>query len=329
MKRTWLLSDIIILKRRRAMAKRVILEAKSSSWRQFCTSLTCNTDLKVWKVIKSFSGHRSSYFIPTLHAQGISVKNKQHKSNKLANQFALSSSCLNYPPRFVNVTLTIQTRLLRNPMSHTTPIDPALNQDFSINELLSTISDTKNTTPGPDNICCEMFKHMSIKSLEVMLQLFNKIWFTGKIPPSWLHSIVAPIPKPNKPAHLLSSYGPISLTSNVCKLFEKMIVRRLNWFLEYHNVLHISQSGFRQRCRTTDHLLRLHDAIHKSMANKINVLSVFIDIEKAYGMVNKEVLLPKLLSYGISGRMFHFIRSFLSNRTFQFRIGSTLSMTNA
>jgi len=163
--------------------------------------------------------------------------------------------------------------------------------------------------------------------MEVILQLFNKIWLTSKIPPSWLHAIVVPIPKPNKPSHLPSSYRPISLTSNVCKLFEKMIVCRLDWFLEYHNVLHISQSGFRQRRKTTDHLLRLHDAIHKSMANKHNVLSVFIDIEKAYDMVNKEVLLSKLLSYGISGRMFRFIRSFLSNRTFQVCIGSTLSMT--
>jgi len=120
-----------------------------------------------------------------------------------------------------------------------------------------------------------------------MLQLFNKIWFTSKIPPCWLHSIVVSIPKPNKPAHLPSSYRPISLTSNVCKLFEKMLACHLNWFLEYHNVLHISQSGFRQRRKTTDHLLRLHDAIHKSMANKHNVLSVFIDIEKAYDMVKR------------------------------------------
>jgi len=65
--------------------------------------------------------------------------------------------------------------------------------------------------------------------------------------------------------------------------------------------------------------LRLHDAIRKSMANKHNVLSVFIDIEKTYDMVNKEVLLSKLLSYGISGRMFRFIRSFLSNQTFLVR----------
>ena len=125
---------------------------------------------------------------------------------------------------FVNVTLPIQTRLLRNAMSHTTPIDRL----FPLNELLSAIHDTENTTPGPDSICYEMFKHMSIKSLEVMPQLFNKIWFNGKIPPSWLHSIVVPIPKPTKPAHLPSSYCPISLTSNVCKLFEKMIVCQLN-----------------------------------------------------------------------------------------------------
>jgi len=72
-----------------------------------------------------------------------------------------------------------------------------------------------------------------------------------------------------------------------------------------------------------DHILRLHDAIHKSLANKHNVLFVFIDIEKAYDMVNKEVLLSNLLMSGISGRMFSFIRSFLSSRTFQVRIGST------
>jgi len=195
-----------------------------------------------------------------------------------SNQFALYSSCLNCPPRFVKVTLPIQTRLLRNAMSHMMPIDPHLNQAFSFNELLSAISDTKNSTPGPDNICYEIFKHMSIKSVEVMLQLFSKIWFTGNIPPSWLHSIVDPIPKPNKPAHLPSSYRPISLTSNVAKLFEKKLVCRLSWFLEYHNVLRISQSGFQHRRKTTDHLLRLHKEFHKVMANKHNVLSVFIDM---------------------------------------------------
>jgi len=157
MKRTWPLRDVIIFKRCRAKARRVILEAKSSSWQQFSTSLTSNSNLSnVWKVIKSLSGNCSSYFIPTLLAQGISAKSKQHKSNILANQFALCSSSLNYPPRFVNVIQPIQTRLLRNALSQATPIDPRLNQAFS---LLSTVQVSTNTTPGPDNIGYEVFKH--------------------------------------------------------------------------------------------------------------------------------------------------------------------------
>jgi len=110
-----------------------------------------------------------------LLAQGISAKNKQHKSNVLANQFALSSTSANYPPRFVNVFLPIKTRLMHQELSLATPIDPRINQTFTLKELISAVQDAKNTAPGPDNLCYEMFKHLSTKSLEVMLQLFNKI----------------------------------------------------------------------------------------------------------------------------------------------------------
>ena len=165
-------------------------------------------------------------------------------------------------------------------MSYPLPQDTQHNQAFSIDELLSALKDAKNTTPGLDNICYEMFKHMSVNSLAMKLRLFNKIWFTEKIP-SWLHSIIVPIPKAHKPTQMPSSYRPISLTSNVCKFFEKMVVRRLKWFLDYNNILSLTQSGFRQRRKTTDHLLRLHDIIHKSLANKRNVLAVFVDVEKS------------------------------------------------
>jgi len=40
-----------------------------------------------------------------------------------------------------------------------------------------------------------------------------------------------------------------------------MVVCRLKWFLEYYNILSFTQSGFRQRRKTTGHILRLHDII--------------------------------------------------------------------
>ena len=151
MKRTWLLSDIIIFERCRTRAKKVCTrrQAKSSSWRQFCMSLTSNSNLTSLEVIISFSGHRSSYFIQTTQIQ------HARKPVRFIQQLSkLSAAICQCDPTNPNATIAL---------SHTTPIDPDLNQDFSINELLF-IKDTKNTTRGPDNICYEMFKHMSIKS---------------------------------------------------------------------------------------------------------------------------------------------------------------------
>jgi len=106
---------------------------------------------------------------------------------------------------------------------------------------------------------------------------------------------------------------------------EKMVGQRLKWYLEYHSLLDINQSVFRARRITMDHIVRLHDAVQQALANKHNVLAVFIDIENAYDMVNKTVLLSKLLALGINGEMLRFIQSLLSCRTFQAGVGSSLS----
>ena len=54
-------------------------------------------------------------------------------------------------------------------------------------------------------------------------------------------------------------------------------------------------------------------------------MAVFIDIEKAYDMLWKEGLLVKLSKIGIDGQMFNWIKHLLSDRTFQVKIGNSLS----
>jgi len=115
----------------------LILEAKTSYWQQYCTSISSNTNLShVWQVIKCFSGQPSVHHIPTLVANGISGKNNQHKANMLANKFVLSSSASNYTPHFVNSTLPKKERNLQHTLSHPLLQDTRLNQAFSIDELL-------------------------------------------------------------------------------------------------------------------------------------------------------------------------------------------------
>ena len=331
MKRTRHPTDIIVFKRLRAKARQTILKAKQDAWEDYCSSITNNAKLaNVWRVVKKFTRTTSgSSSIPTLRSSADNLGiSEREKANMLAEQFYSASLDTNYSPQFIcnRVQITRELESFRNHLPGSSDRnDGLINVDFSLAELKSVIRGAKNTAPGVDKICYVMFQHLSDNALSVILQLLNNIWQTASIPKSWLHSIVIPIHKPNKPTHLPSSYRPISLTCTLCKLIEKMVANRLKWYMEFNSIYSPEQSGFRNRRRTLDHVLRLHDVVKKALCERRSVLAVFLDFEKAYDMVCRDAILLKLRRIGLSGRMFEFIRSFLSGRTFQVRISSVYS----
>ena len=87
------------------------------------------------------------------------------------------------------------------------------------------------------------------------------------------------------------------------------------------------QSGFREERSTLDHILRLHDLVYQSLINQKSVLTVFLDIVKAYDMVWRDGLITKLYGLGVRGTMLNWIESVISNRSFQVKIGHELSGT--
>lgn len=63
---------------------------------------------------------------------------------------------------------------------------------------------------------------------------------------------------------MAGNYRPIALTSNLCKLMEKMIVSRLNYVLESKEALATNQYGFRKGRSTLDALVKLETEIKKA-----------------------------------------------------------------
>ena len=115
---------------------------------------------------------------------------------------------------------------------------------------------------GPDEIHYQMLKHLPDTSLETLLNIFNCIWTTGKFPDGWQYATIIPIPKPGKDPAEPNNYRPIALTSCLCKTLERMINKRLTWFLESNNHISRFQFGFRSDRSTTDNLVRLETFIH-------------------------------------------------------------------
>ena len=100
----------------------------------------------------------------------------------------------------------------------------------------------------------EMLKHLGSTGKQVVLKLINKSWTTGQLPKAWKIAII-------KPAEETGSYRPISLTSCLGKLAERMTNARLYWWLETNKIIDVHQSGFRAGQRTEDLLFRITQKI--------------------------------------------------------------------
>ena len=74
----------------------------------------------------------------------------------------------------------------------------------------------------------------------------------------------------------------IALTSCLCKTLERMINKRLIWYLESNNLLSWYQSVFRAGRSTNDNLVRLETFIRDAFVKKEHIVAVFFDLEKAY-----------------------------------------------
>ena len=191
--------------------------------------------------------------------------------------------------------------------------------------MKSSLSRAHDTAEGPDKIHYQLLKHLPTESMALLLDIFNYIWQSGDFPECWREATVIPLPKPGKDHSDPNNYRPISLTSCVCKTFERMINDRLVWYLESNNILTDIQCGFRKRKSTLDHLVRLESFIRDAFLSKQEVVSVFFDLEKAYDTTWKYGILKDLHEAGLRGCMPLFISKFLENRNFKVRVGSTLS----
>ena len=79
-------------------------------------------------------------------------------------------------------------------------------------------------------------------------------------PESLRLATIIPIPKPGKDHAEPTNYRPIALTSCLYKTLERMINKRLVWYLESNNLITKFQSGFRAERSTNDNLVRLQNS---------------------------------------------------------------------
>ena len=144
-------------------------------------------------------------------------------------------------------------------------------------------------------------------------QLINDSISKGSFPDICKLAQVIPIFK-NYSRLLCTNYRPISFLSNISKIFEKVIYSRLNLFLKQHNHTYPYQFGFRIDYSTNNALMTIVERIQKQLDAGNYTAGVFVDLKKAFDIVDHNTLLEKLDYYGIRGVAKDWFHSYLGNR---------------
>jgi hypothetical protein len=97
-----------------------------------------------------------------------------------------------------------------------------------------------------------MLKELSLSAKKELLKGYNQVWEGDSFPEEWTKALVVPVLKPGKDASRVACYRLISLTSCVCKLFEKMVNNSLLHTLVSQGVILEQQYGFRRNRSTID-----------------------------------------------------------------------------
>ena len=194
------------------------------------------------------------------------------------------------------------------------PLDDITFNETEVKEILLHIKE--NSSPGPDGIHPNILKECADHLSHPLYCLFRDSLNTGIIPDIWKTANVTPIYKKGSKSDSLN-YRPVSLTSVVCKVLERIIRNRIMEHLDRNNLLSPQQHGFRSKRSCLTQLLEYFQEVHDYLdeIETCGVDAIYLDCKKAFDTVPHKRLLIKLRAYGITGNLLKWIESFLTNRT--------------
>ena len=233
------------------------------------------------------------------------IKDPKRMADALQNQFKSVFSDPN--------TINADEFNCENTRNH--PDNPTIQSfDFTIEDIIKAICEIKSSSSsGEDGITASILKNCKDGLAYPIYLIWKSSFNSGFIYQKFLTQMITPVHKKGSRSKPVN-YRPISLTSHIIKIFERIVRDKLVDYLECNNLLNSFQHGFRHGHSCLSELLAHYDDLLTNLSQGNDVDVIYLDFAKAFDKVDHRVLLKKIRALGISGKLYKWIKSFLSNR---------------
>ena len=201
---------------------------------------------------------------------------------------------------------TVQADSFPGPSLETLQISPLLVKE----EMLRL---KRHCSPGPDGIASFVLIEACEELVHPLTQIFKLSLRKSTVPDDWKVANITPIHKSGS-VKLVSNYRPISLTSIVSKLLEKLLKAAIMKHVMENELLNSSQHGFMAKKSCLTNLLHCLEEVTAILDSGDCVDILYLDFAKAFDKVQHKRLLSKLEALNIKGEILAWIKAWLSNR---------------
>lgn len=230
-------------------------------------------------------------------------KLKSNSSKQATNRRKIQSLATDYYRTLYSDNDTDREKTADNdPSTNNKKVPPVLLQEVQ----KAIMSQKPEKSPGPDNISNELIRGNVEEISPILTKLFNYIVTTGVIPKQWNESHIILLHKKGDKDDI-GNYRPISLISNVYKVFAKVILERITRALDENQP--IEQAGFRKNYSTIDHIHTIKQVLEKYNEYQKTLYICFIDYSKAFDSIKHKFIWLSLKQQGVDDIYIELIKS--------------------